>query len=101
MAVPSDIIMLYVDKLHKLHIKEAVNSHFGKSKIIGMRQYNRFKIKTKATIQMNSLFFIAVDFHGECESLITQEAKADIVHVQRLNHYQNNRYCIQHIPLNC
>ena len=66
-----------------------------------MRQYNRFKIKTKATIQINSLFFISVDFHGECESLTTQEANADIVHVQRLNHYQNNRYCIQHIRLNC
>ena len=68
MAVPSDIVMLYVDKLHELHIEEAVNPHFGKSKIIRMRQYNRFKIKAKATIQINSLFFISVDFHGECES---------------------------------
>ena len=59
MTGPSDIVMLYVDKLHKLHIEEAVNSHFGKSKIIGMRQYNRFKIKTKARIQINSLFFIS------------------------------------------
>ena len=59
MTGPSEIVMLYVDKLHKLHIEEAVNSHFGKSKIIGMRQYNRFKIKTKARIQINSLFFIS------------------------------------------
>ena len=59
MTGPSDIVMLYVDKLHKLHIEEAFNSHFGKSKIIGMRQYNHFKIKTKATIQINSLFFIS------------------------------------------
>ena len=59
MIGPSEIVMLYVDKLHKLHIEEAVNSHFGKSKIIGMRQYNRFKIKTKARIQINSLFFIS------------------------------------------
>ena len=59
MTGPSDIVMLYVDKLHKLHIGEAVNSHFGKSKIIGMRQYNHFKIKPKATIQINSLFFIS------------------------------------------
>ena len=44
MAVPSDIVMLYVDKLH---IEEAVNPHFGKSKIIRMRQYNRLKLKPK------------------------------------------------------
>ena len=68
MAGTSDIVMLYVDKLHKLHIEETFNPHFGKSKIIGMRQYKRFKIKTKATIQSNSLFFISVDFHGERES---------------------------------
>ena len=81
MAGPSDIVMLYVDKLHRLHNEETFNPHFGKSKIIGMRQYNRFKIKTKATIQSNSLFFISVDFHGERESLISQEAKPDIVDV--------------------
>ena len=81
MAGQGDVAMLYVDKLHKLHVEETVNPHFGKSKIIGMRQYNRFKIKAKATIQSNSLFFISFDFYGECEFLITQEAKADIVHV--------------------
>ena len=81
MAGQGDVAMLYVDKLHKLHIEETVNPHFGKSKIIGMQQYNRFKIKAKATIQSNSLFFISFDFYGECEFLITEEAKADIVHV--------------------
>ena len=81
MAGQGDVAMLYADKLHKLHIEETVNPHFGKSKIIGMRQYNRFKFKAKATIQNNSLFFISFDFYGECEFLITQEAKADIVHV--------------------
>ena len=81
MAGQGDVAMLYADKLHKLHIEETVNPHFGKSKIIGMRQDNRFKFKAKATIQSNSLFFISFDFYGECEFLITQEAKADIVHV--------------------
>ena len=52
-----------------------------------MRQYNRFQIKAKVTIHIHSFFFISVNFHGECESVITQEAKADIVHVYRLNHY--------------
>ena len=46
MAGQGDVVLLYVDKLHKLHIEETVNPHFGKSKTIGMRQYNRFKIKT-------------------------------------------------------
>ena len=32
----SEIVMLYVDKLQKLHIEEADNPHFGKSKIIQM-----------------------------------------------------------------
>ena len=81
MAGPSDIVMLYVDKLHKLHTEETENPHFGKSKIIGMRQHNRFKIKTKVTIQSNPLLFISVDLHEEYEFLITQEAKTDIAHV--------------------
>ena len=78
-AGPRNIIMLYVDKLHKLHIEKTDNFHLGKSKIIAMRQYNRFKIKTKATIQSNPLLFISVNLHEKYEFLITQEAKTDIV----------------------
>ena len=80
MAGQGDVVLLYVDKLHKLHTEETVNPHFGKSKIIGMRQYNCFKIRAKATIQSNCLFFISFEFHGKCEFLITQEAKAHIAH---------------------
>ena len=68
----SDIVMVYVDKLKKLHIEEADNPHYGKSKIIGMRQYNRFKFK-KAIFYCSSLWIT-----WRIRVLITQVAKSDV-----------------------
>ena len=64
--------MVYVDKFKKLRIEEADNPHFGKSKIIGMRQYNRFKFKKQ------SFIVHLCELHEEYEFLITQVAKSDV-----------------------
>ena len=93
----SEIVMLYVDKLQKLHIEEADNPHFGKSKIIGMRQNNRFKLK-KATIQSNLLSFIFMDLHEEYESLIAQGAillmYKGLTNIKIINIASNIFHCI-------
>ena len=89
--------MLYVDKLQKLHIEEADNPHFVKSKIIGKRQKNRFKLK-KATIQSNLLSFIFMDLHEEYESLITQGATLlmykGLTNIKIINIASNIFHCI-------